>query len=248
MPPSLVVTTRGRASLIACVALVCLSHRPACAQAAAPAAAPVAAANRWEAQIAAYEARGRDRPPAPGGICLLGSSNIRLWATLETDFPGMNVVNRGVGGCLLAELADFGPRLVAAARPRVIVVSAGSNDVHAGATAVEVRDAFARLVVNLRRASPDVTIAFLAIAPSISRWKQIDRQRAANEAVRAFIASAKDARLHHLDASAAFLGPDGRPDPACFVEDLLHPSVAGNARRAAILRPAFADLLRAADD
>jgi len=202
--------------------------------------------DRWESAIAAFEARDREHPPVPGGIWLLGSSNIRLWNTLETDFPGMPVEARGVGGCRLAELADFAPRLLAAAEPRAVVISAGTNDINAGATTAEVRDAFERLVGNLRETAPEATIVFLAIAPSIKRWEQIDRQRAANEAVRAFIEAADDDRLRYLDATADFLGPDGKPDPACFVADLLHPSVEGNARRAAVLRPVFAELLDAA--
>lgn len=181
--------------------------------------------------------------PAPGGICLVGSSNISQWSTLAADFSGMNVVNCGVAGARLAELADAAPRLVAAAKPRAVVVSAGTNDVGAGATAAEVRDAFATLVANLRSATPDATIAFLAIAPSIKRWEQRDAQAAANDAVRAFIEAKADPRLRYLDANAAFLGSDGTPDPAAFVDDQQHPSTIGNARRAEILRPAFQEML-----
>lgn len=198
---------------------------------------------RWEEDVVAYERRDAEHPPIPGGICLVGSSNIRLWTTLADDFPGMNVVNRGVGGCRLTELTEFAPRLVAAADPRAIVVSAGTNDIGSGATAEEVLDGFRRLVATLRADRPDVTIAFLAIAPSIKRWEQRDRQAAANNAVKAFIASSGDAKLRYLDANAGLLGPDGTPDPVCFVEDLQHPSEEGNARRAAILRPAFKELL-----
>jgi lysophospholipase L1-like esterase/phosphoserine phosphatase len=206
-----------------------------------PSAAPQPAG--WEEDIAAYERRDAEQPPIPGGICLVGSSNIRLWTTLADDFPGMNVVNRGVGGCRLTELAEFAPRLVAAAKPKAIVVSAGTNDIGSGATAQEVLDGFQQLVVNLRADLPDVTIAFLAIAPSIKRWEQREQQAAANDAVRAFISSSGDPKLRYLDANAGLLRPDGTPDPACFVEDLQHPSVQGNARRAAILRPAFQALL-----
>jgi lysophospholipase L1-like esterase/phosphoserine phosphatase len=181
--------------------------------------------------------------PAPGGICLVGSSNISQWSTLTADFPGMNVVNCGVAGARLAELADAAPRLVAAAKPRAVVVSAGTNDLGAGATATEVRDAFAKLAANLRSATPDATIAFLAIAPSIKRWEQREAQAAANEAVRAFIEAEADPRLRYLDANAAFLGSDGTPDPVAFVEDQQHPSTIGNARRAEILRPAFKEML-----
>lgn len=221
------------------VALACLASATVAAQPAAP-----PAAGTWEADVAAYAARDRERPPETGGVCFIGSSNIRLWTTLADDFPGMTVVNRGVGGCRLAELAEFAPRLVAAAKPRVIVVSAGTNDINAGAAPAEVRAAFAALVGALKREVPDAVVAFLAISPSLARWEQRDRQREANEAVRDFIAASGDRRLRYLDANAAFLGPDGRPDPSCFVKDRQHPSVAGNARRAAILRPLLADLLR----
>ena len=193
--------------------------------------------NRWDEELAAYAERDREQPPAPGGICLIGSSNIRLWTTLAEDFPGLNVLNRGVGGAKLAEIAEFGPQLVGSAKPRLVVVSAGTNDIAGGATADDVRAAFARLVGNLRREQPDVGVAFLAIAPSIERWSQFDRQRDANTAVRAFIEASGDAGLHYLDANAAFLGPDGTPDPVCFADDRQHPSTIGNARRAEILRP-----------
>ena len=217
-----------------------LTKRGPAPAAESPSAGPQPA--RWEEDIAAYEKRAAEKPPIPGGICLVGSSNIRLWTTLTEDFPGLNVINRGVGGCRLTELAEFAPRLVASAEPKAIVVSAGTNDIGSGATAQE-RDGFQRLVTTLRADRPDVTIAFLAIAPSIKRWEQRELQAAANDAVKAFITSSGDPKLRYLDANAGLLGPDGRPDPACFVDDLQHLSVEGNSRRAAILRPAFQELL-----
>ena len=197
---------------------------------------------RWDEEIAAYEARDRESPPEAGGICLLGSSNIRMWTTLADDFPGLNVVNRGVGGCRLGELAEFGPRLVAAAKPRMIVVSAGTNDIAAGLSAEQIRDDFLRVAASLRQDLPDATVAFLAIAPSIRRWDQLDRQTAANDAIRAAVEAAGPG-LAYIDANAAFLGPDGRPAAECFLDDHQHPSTIGNSRRAAIMRPMLERLL-----
>ena len=197
---------------------------------------------QWAEEIAAFAARDRESPPQHGGVCLLGSSNIRMWTTLADDFPGLNVVNRGVGGCRLGELAEFGPRLVAAAKPRVIVVSAGTNDIAAGLTPGQIRDDFLRLAASLRQELPDTTVAFLAIAPSIRRWDQLERQTAANEAIRAAVAAGGQG-LAYIDANAAFLGPDGRPTAECFLDDHQHPSTIGNARRAAIMRPVLEKLL-----
>ncbi len=210
----------------------------------APAGGAGPAPTNWEEEIAAFERLDRERPPQPGGVVLLGSSNIRLWNTLADDFPGMNVISRGVGGCRLGELVEFAPRLVAAAEPRVIVVGAGTNDVDAGAKTAEIRDAFERLVAALRRDHPDAVIAFLAISPTVKRWGQLERQADANAAVKGFIEAAEDGRLVYVDANAAFLGPDGKPAAECFVDDMQHPSTIGNSRRAEILRPVLQDLLR----
>ena len=198
----------------------------------------------WEKEIAAYEESERESPPQAAGVVILGSSNIRMWTTLADDFPGMNVLNRGVSGCRLAELAAFAPRLVAAAKPRVIAISAGTNDIAAGATTEEIRGAFGTLVATLRSAAPEATIVFLAISPTVKRWDQLDRQVEANAAIRAFIeAEARDGDLVYLDTSAAFLGPDGKPAAECFLDDLQHPSTIGNARRAELMRPVLRRLL-----
>jgi lysophospholipase L1-like esterase/phosphoserine phosphatase len=203
---------------------------------------------RWENEIAAFEKADQEQPPAPNGVVFLGSSNIRMWNTLAGDFPELNVINRGVGGANLAELALVADRLVPAAQPRAVVVSAGGNDIAAGATTEAVATAFAVLVKNLRTKLPDVKIAFLALLPSEKRWEQKDRQQEANEAVRDFIAARVAAEgdaagMLYIDANAAVLGPDGRPAVECFLDDKLHPSTIGNARRAAIIRPLLHDLL-----
>jgi lysophospholipase L1-like esterase/phosphoglycolate phosphatase-like HAD superfamily hydrolase len=203
----------------------------------------VAPPTRWEAELAAFEDRDRDSPPQPGGVVLLGSSNIRMWNTLADDFPGMTVINRGVGGCRLEELVEFAPRLVSAARPRVIVVSAGTNDIADGRSTDSIRAAFERLVAVLRREQPEATIVFLAISPTVKRWDHVDRQRQANAAIKEVIDADSHGRLVYLDANAAFLGADGAPAPECFLDDMQHPSTIGNSRRAEVMRPVLENLL-----
>jgi PAS domain-containing protein len=215
--------------------------------AAAPPAAPTAPGpppTRWGEELLAFARLDRESPAQPGGVCLLGSSNIRMWGTLADDFPDMNVVNRGVNGCRLAELAEFVPLIVAPLESRLVVVSAGTNDLAAGRTPAEIAADFGRLVTNLRRELPDVKVAFLAISPTIKRWEQRELQAAANDAVRAVIASDEcGAGVEFIDANRAFLGPDGTPAAECFLDDQQHPSTIGNARRAEIMRPVLQALL-----
>lgn len=228
----------------------------AAAVAATPAAAATAPATattpaeagppptRWGEELAAFARADRATPAAPGGICLLGSSNIRQWTTLADDFPGLNAVNRGVNGCRLTELAEFAPVIAAPLAPRLVVVSAGTNDLAAGRTPADIVADFGSLVANLRRELPDVKVAFLAISPTIKRWDQRDTQAAANAALRAAIESNEmGAGVAFIDANQAFLAADGTPAPECFLDDQQHPSTIGNARRADIMRPLLDQLL-----
>ena len=212
--------------------------------------APPADAGRWEEEVARYEKADRDRPPVPGGVVLLGASNIRMWESLPADFAGIAVINRGVGGCRLSELADFAPRLLMAAKPALIVVSAGSNDIDAGAAPEEVVAAFRRLLESLHRDHPAVPVLCLGILPAKSRWDQRGRQERANALLRAAIADAATrpaaAPVAFLDVGGEFLGPDGLPAPDTFLDDDLHPSALGNARRAARMRPVLETLLEGA--
>ena len=204
-------------------------------------------AGRWEEEIARYETAGREAPPAAGAVVLLGASNIRMWETLAADFPGLQVVNRGVGGCKLTELAGFAPRLLSAARPGVVVISAGSNDVHGGADAEAVLAAWHDVIATIRREHPTVPILVMGILPAKSRWEERETQTSANGLIQGAIAAAggviDGGTVEYLDVWGDFLGPDGTPDAEAFLDDDLHPSAIGNARRAARMRPVLDRLL-----
>lgn len=214
-------------------------------------AAEVAPPTKWAEELAALAARDREAAPRPGGICLLGSSNISKWQSLAEDFPGLDVANRGVSGCRLGELTAHVAGLIEPVRPRVVVVAAGTNDVADGASPEDVQAAFGRLVEEIGRVCPEAKIVFLGISPTIRRWEQWPRQQEANAAVRGWIAEAMadesgpaaKRKLVYLDTSGEFLGQDGRPAAECFLADGQHPSTIGNARRAAIMRPLLAALL-----
>src|SRR5208282_1461493 len=58
---------------------------------------------RWEQEIQAFEAADRANPPPQQAILFVGSSTIRMWKTLAQDFPEHKVLNRGFGGCQIAD-------------------------------------------------------------------------------------------------------------------------------------------------
>lgn len=77
---------------------------------------------KWEAEVAAIEAREAAQPPASGAILFTGSSSIRRWQSLAEDFPAHRVINRGFGGTQISDLIAYFDRMVRPGRPTQIVI------------------------------------------------------------------------------------------------------------------------------
>src|SRR4051812_15130658 len=86
----------------------------------------------FESEIRAFEAADRQSPPPSGVIVFVGSSSIRKWTSLSADFPGHTVLNRGFGGSQVADSVAYADRIVTPYAPPLVVMYAGSNDLHAG--------------------------------------------------------------------------------------------------------------------
>jgi lysophospholipase L1-like esterase len=175
---------------------------------------------RFEKEIAAFEAADRKNPPPPNGILFIGSSSIRLWKTLEQDFPGQPVINRGFGGSHIIDAVHFMDRVVVPYRPRLVVLYAGGNDINSGKTPEQVFKDYKQFVTTVHKSLPDTRIAFISIAPNPARWHQIEQVRETNRRVEQHARS--DARLAYIDVFSAMLGTDGLPRPEIFVDDRLH--------------------------
>ena len=188
----------------------------------------------WEQHIRRFEDAERQSPTPAGAVLFLGSSNIALWRNLAEDFPGHTVVNRGFGGCHLADIAFFAERLVGPVHPATIVVSAGANDIHSGRTPEQVRDSFVVLATTARSLLPDVRIIYLGIATTTARLSERPAQMRAFALISAFVA--EQANMEVIDLADVYCRPDGTIDPECLIDDKLHPSRKGNLRRAAIIR------------
>jgi lysophospholipase L1-like esterase len=182
---------------------------------------------RYEPQIRAFEADDRSSTRAPGGIVFVGSSSIRLWTSLATDFPGLPILNRGFGGSTFPEANHYVARAVLRHRPRTIVLYEGDNDIALGRSPRQVLADYREFVRLVRDSLPRTRIVFISIKPSPSRWKQVELQREANRLVRDVAAT--DTLLSYVDVVEPMLGANGRPKPALFGGDSLHMTPAGYA-------------------
>jgi lysophospholipase L1-like esterase len=180
----------------------------------------------YEKEIAAFEARDRTNPPPTGCIVFVGSSSIRGWSSLKADFPGFPVVNRGFGGSQLADSVNFAERIITPYQPRQVVIYAGGNDLNAGKSPEIVYGDFVALVTKLRAQLPKTRLAYISVAPSPSRWGQLEKIKRLNALVE------KYCRGHHVDFINVFpllLGSAGQPRPELYVADQLHMNAKGYA-------------------
>jgi lysophospholipase L1-like esterase len=200
------------------------------------AVAPAAAPSPWDAEFAAFASSDSAHPPPDGGVLVVGSSSIRLWNDLETQFKASpTVLKRGFGGSQLADCVKYVDRLVVRYRPRTVVVYAGDNDLAAGATPAQVRQRFAELVQGVRRALPDTRIAYISIKPSPSRAALLPQIRATNALIRDYVATQSNAA--YIDVFTPMLDTAGTPRRELFRDDALHLNPDGYRLWQALIAP-----------
>ena len=187
-------------------------------------------AGKWEKEIAAFEAA----PVRKGAIIFTGSSTIRLWKTLESDFSGLPVLNRGFGGSKMSDSAELASRIVGAHEPRMIILFAGTNDIAGGSSPEDVLANFEAWIKNVREKLPKAELCLLEITTSPSRWEQREKVAAANTLLRA---ACERHSVKLIPIREKFLGPDGKPREELFVADRLHLNADGYKILADTVRP-----------
>jgi len=194
----------------------------------------VLSADRWEAEMRRFEAQDREQLPEEGGVVFVGSSSIRLW-DLKKSFPKLDALNRGFGGSEVADSVKHVDLLVLRHKPRTVVLYAGDNDIAHDKTPEQVAKDFESFVSAVHKKLPETKILYIAIKPSVDRWKLADQIRDANGRIEAMCKN--DEHCKFIDVWPPMLGNDGKPKPGLFKEDGLHMNDDGYAIWANLLNP-----------
>ncbi len=194
----------------------------------------------WKSDIDKLVAQDASQPPLQHDVVFVGSSSIRFWTpTLQKDFPGIAVIDRGFGGSAIADSTYYADRIVIPYNPRVIVMYAGDNDIAEGLTPDQVRDDFEAFVARVRKAIPNVAIVYISIKPSIARWSMWPRMHEANDKIAGWSRTQK--RITFVDVAPMMLDAQGKPNPRLFRKDGLHMQPAGYAIWVRALKPVLAE-------
>lgn len=185
--------------------------------------------------MAAFAEQDEAAPSSDGSVLFVGSSSIRLWKTLDVDYPDVASVNRGFGGSQIVDCIVHFNRLVIPHNPRLVVFYAGTNDIAAGKSPEEVAANFREFCGMLHESKPGAKIAFISLQFAPSRWEMREKMAVTNAYVAAFCAA--DPRRTFVDGNAVTMTPDGQPRPELYIGDRLHMNADGYAVWAKLLRP-----------
>ena len=192
--------------------------------------------NPFEIDIREFEEQDKNDQPPKGAVLFVGSSSFRLWRTLEQDFAGIPVSNRGFGGALFSDVNHFFDRIVAPCQPNIVVVYAGSRDLRINGCGPE---EVLRMLVEFRElvaaALPETRICYVSMKPSIGKWETIHLDRETNRLIEAY--AKKTAGVAFIDIWSPMVTESSPPPEKYFRPDLNHPSQEGCQLWAKVIRP-----------
>ncbi len=176
--------------------------------------------NRFEDEIRIFEIMDHFQSPTENSILFTGSSTIREWFDLESDLPGLNLLNRGFGGSTMQDLNYYLDRIVFPYNPSKIFVYEGDNDIARGADPQEFIHDCLSFIQACQRMIPETEIYFLSIKPSPARMRNWEQMQEANRML--FELAGRFDKVHYIDISADLFFDDGRIREDLYKDDRLH--------------------------
>ena len=164
-----------------------------------------------------------------------GSSSIRMWESLESDFPELNLINRGFGGAHLSDVLHYYDRLFTKYRPQKIVLYCGENDLWSGKSVGRVMKDFHALWAKINIDLPATTLVYLSCKPSPKRISKWNTYQSLNLLIKNL--AQRDNKLTFVDISPTLLRPNLSFYPGLWKNDDLHLNQAGYDRWTAWIRP-----------
>ena len=181
--------------------------------------------DRFKEEVEALSEKYQQVNWEKGGVVFTGSSSIRLWKTLENDFPKANIINTGFGGSQTHELILYLDELVISFEPKKVFIYVGENDINAGKSVRQIINEYGVILGRVSASNPEVAFYFIGVKPSPSRWDKKGQMEALNTEIQK-IAQSKE-NVTYIDVWTTMLDKDGNPNETLFVEDRLHMNAKG---------------------
>ena len=197
----------------------------------------------WEKDINKIEARYEVNEEVD--IVFIGSSSIRKWESLESDFSEYQILNHGFGGSKVADSTYYFDRLITPFNPKVIVFFAGTNNIH-GMTKMsdKAEKVFEDVRVFYEKSShvlPDTPVYYISISPTKSRWNVWLEADKANNLIKEYTETQEN--FTFIDTTDDLL-KNGYPNETLYQSDGLHLNEEGYALWAEIIKPIVTEAIK----
>jgi hypothetical protein len=158
--------------------------------------------------------------PFYGAYLFTGSSTIRKWKNLESDFKEITLIQRGFGGSNIKALDYYTDYIVIPYKPRIIVVYEGDNDLAEGMSPREFTSLCDTFITKVHQELPNTMIWFLSVKPSFARKQQLAMQDEANKELKKLTKERE--KTGFIDIRPLMYDKDGNLRKDFFESDSLH--------------------------
>jgi len=176
----------------------------------------------WEPEIAKFDSLNNIVKYPDDAVLFAGSSSIRLWTTLADDMSPYSVIQRGYGGAKLSDFAVYAKRIFSPLKCSALVLFV-ANDITGSNTdksPEEVRRLFSIIHRTFRKDHPGVPVFYVAVTPTLLRWKAWPQISRGNELVKKWCENHPE--TYFISTDTAFLDKSGEPKAELFRNDRLH--------------------------
>ena len=197
----------------------------------------------WMSQNRDYFWTQRDK--AQSAVVFTGDSLVGNWKhpAMAAAFPGLKVVNRGIGGDVTRGLLFRFKEDVLDLNPKAIVICIGTNDLSAHADPEAIIGNIGLILDQARAHDAAMPVVLCTIPPRANPKAPLEHADSVTDLNQRIVALAKG-RDHVIvfNLFSALADDAGKPRPEYFNPDLLHPRPAGYERWASLLAPVLASL------
>jgi lysophospholipase L1-like esterase len=184
----------------------------------------------------------KQRQADHGKVVFVGDSLTAGWKDLPTNFPGIAIANRGIGGDTSRGLLFRFNEDVLDLAPRAIVLCIGSNDLSAHGDPAAIEANITAMLTAARKQRADVPIVLCTIAPR-DNPKAPTKPGAHADINRRLTALAASQHVILFDLFTTLADANGGPKAEVVGPDRLHLTAEGYHQWAAALQPVLAKAL-----
>lgn len=183
--------------------------------------------NRFDQEVANLSHKIDSIGWSKGSVVFTGSSSVRMWKSLQTQFPDIPIINTGFGGSTAEDLSAQLFPLVLRLEPSTVFIYEGDNDVNGGKTATEIMTTLDEIVTRIQKQLPNATVNLIAAKPSPSRWELKTSYLVLNDLMRQYCTGHEN--VNFVNVWDIMLDKTGVPRSDIFIGDNLHMNEKGYA-------------------